>query len=192
MTATDVRADIYDLADLLWHAEHTREPVAPLTAGAPDLTLADAYAIQSRNVERRLAAGAVQRGHKVGLTSAAMQAQLGVGEPDFGVLLDDMLLEETDPVRLDELIAPRVEAEIAFLLDQELVGPGVTSAVAQRAIAGALPALEVIDSRVADWKIALIDTVADNASSGRVVVGGPLTPIAGLDLRLVGGTVAQR
>lgn len=193
MTATPAPASarVDALAGLLHEAERTRRPIAPPSADAPDLTLADAYAIQSRNVERRLAAGAVQRGCKVGLTSHAMQAQLGVSEPDFGVLLDDMLLEEADPVRLDELIAPRVEAEIAFLLGEDLVGPGVTSAVAQRAVAGALPVLEVIDSRVADWRIRLVDTVADNASSGRVVVGGPLTPVEGLDLRLVGGVVTR-
>jgi 2-oxopent-4-enoate hydratase len=179
------------LADLLWEAEQTRQPVGPLVGREPQLSLDDAYAIQSRNIERRIAAGAVRRGHKVGLTSHAMQAQLGVSEPDFGVLLDDMLLEEADAVALDELIAPRVEAEIAFLLADDLAGPGATSAMAHQAIAGGLPVLEVIDSRIADWKITLIDTVADNASSARVVVGGRLTAIDGLDLRLIGGVVTR-
>jgi 2-keto-4-pentenoate hydratase len=182
---------MHALADLLWEAEQTRQPVAPLVGHEPRLSLDDAYAIQTRNIERRIAAGAIRRGHKVGLTSHAMQAQLGVSEPDFGVLLDDMLLEEADAVALDELIAPRVEAEIAFLLADDLVGPGVSSATAQQAVAGALPVLEVIDSRIAEWKITLIDTVADNASSARVVLGGQLTPIDGLDLRLIGGVVTR-
>jgi 2-keto-4-pentenoate hydratase len=179
------------LADLLSEAERERRPIAPLVGRDLGLTLQDAYAIQRHNIARRVEAGAVVRGHKVGLTSVAMQAQLGVDEPDFGVLLGDMLLDEGNAVRLDELIAPRVEAEIAFVFGEDLSGPGVSSATAQRAVVGAIPVLEVIDSRIADWEITLIDTVADNASSARVVLGGQVTPITGMDLRLVGGVVTR-
>jgi 2-keto-4-pentenoate hydratase len=177
---------IAQLADRLWRAEVERVPVAPLTDERADLTVEDAYAIQGHNVARRIESGGVVRGRKVGLTSRAMQHLLGVDEPDFGVLLDDMFVEEDDEVPLDRLVQPRVEAEMAFVLDRDLAGPGVTTADALRAIAGVLPAIEIVDSRIADWRIALADTVADNASAGRVVLGGRLTPVTALDLRLTG------
>lgn len=178
-------------ADALRTAERERRPIAPITASDASLTVADAYAIQTLNVDRRLADGAVVRGRKVGLTSRAMQEMLGVSEPDFGALLDDMFVEEGDDVRLEELLQPRVEAEIAFLLEHDLTGPGVTAATAARSVAGALPALEIIDSRIADWRIGLVDTVADNASSARAVVGARVVPLADLDLRLEGMVVSR-
>jgi 2-keto-4-pentenoate hydratase len=173
-------------AAALRQAERQRRAIAPLTETDPGLTLEDAYQIQTINVEARLAEGGRIAGRKVGLTSKPMQEMLGVSEPDFGALLDDMFVEEGEDVMLDALLQPRIEAEIAFLMGRELTGPGVTSTDALVAVAGALPALEIIDSRVADWKIKLIDTVADNASCGRVVVGGRLTTLSDLDLRLVG------
>lgn len=174
------------LADRLWKAEVDREPTEPITDTSADLTIADAYAIQTHNIERRVAAGALIRGRKVGLTSRATQQQLGVDEPAFGVLLDDMFVEDGDEIPLDTLVQPRVEAEMAFVMGTDLTGPGVTTTDALTAIGGVLPAIEVVDSRITDWRIRLVDTVADNASSGRVVVGGRLTPVADLDLRLVG------
>jgi 2-keto-4-pentenoate hydratase len=175
------------LAQSLREAESSRVPIAPLTSEHPELTVADAYRIQQLNVHARKEAGGLVRGRKIGLTSVAMQQQLGVEEPDFGALFADMLVEEGDAIPVGELIAPRVEAEIAFVMETELKGPGVTSADALRAVAGALPAIEIIDSRVADWKIKLPDTIADNASSARVVCGGKLTPIEMIeDLRLIG------
>jgi 2-keto-4-pentenoate hydratase len=178
-------------ADALWEAELTRAPIPALTESDPSLTTADAYAIQTINYERRVTGGGRLLGRKVGLTSKPMQEMLGVHEPDFGVLMDDMFVEEGDDVDLSTLMQPRVEAEIAFLLDDELTGPGVTAANAARAVAGALPALEIIDSRIADWKIGLVDTVADNASCGRVVLGGRVTPLQRLDLRLVGMAITR-
>jgi 2-oxopent-4-enoate hydratase len=175
-----------DLAARLRAAEDDRAPILPLTEEIPELTVADAYRIQQINVHRRKEEGGLVRGRKVGLTSLAMQRQLGVDEPDFGALFADMVVEEGDPIPVSELIQPRIEAEIAFVMETELQGPGVSSADALRAVAGALPALEIIDSRVADWKIKLPDTIADNASSARVVCGGRLTPLDDLDLRTVG------
>jgi 2-oxopent-4-enoate hydratase len=175
-----------ELAASLREAEETRQPIGPLTESHPDLTVADAYRIQQINVHARKEAGGLVRGRKIGLTSVAMQEQLGVDEPDFGALFAEMLIEEGDAIPVAELIQPRVEAEIAFLMESELQGPGVSAAETLRAVAGALPAIEVIDSRVADWKIKLPDTIADNASSARVVCGGKLTPIDDLDLRLLG------
>ena len=175
-----------DLAKRLRAAEDDRSPIPPLTAENPEMTVAGAYRIQQINVHRRKEEGGLVRGRKVGLTSLAMQQQLGVDEPDFGAIFADMVIEEGDPIPVSELIQPRIEAEIAFVMESDLQGPGVSSADALRAVAAALPALEIIDSRVADWKIKLPDTIADNASSARVVCGGRLTPLDDLDLRTIG------
>jgi 2-keto-4-pentenoate hydratase len=177
---------IGELAERLWRAEVARAPIEPITDAYRDLTVADAYAIQTVNVERRVAAGRLVRGHKVGLTSRAMQQLLGVGEPDFGVLTDDMFVEDGADLDSGLLVQPRVEAEIAFVMARDLAGPGVTAADALTATAGVLPAIEVVDSRIAEWRIQLVDTIADNASCGRLVVGGRLTPVTAVDLRLVG------
>jgi 2-keto-4-pentenoate hydratase len=174
------------LAEQLWRAEVDGRPIEPLTDTHPDLTVQEAYAVQSVNLARRVAGGRLVRGHKVGLTSKAMQELLGVDEPDFGVLLDDMFVEEGCTLGVGALLQPRVEAEIAFVLGRDLAGPGVNTADVVTATAGVLPALEVVDSRIAQWRIRLVDTVADNASCGRVVLGGRLTPITAVDLRLVG------
>ena len=177
---------VAEVADRLWQAEIDRAPISPITGDHPELGLADAYAIQTYNIERRVGAGRVIRGRKVGLTSRPMQELLGVSEPDFGVLLDDMFVEDGDEVPLETMLQPRVEAEMAFVIGRELAGPGVTTSNALTAIAGVLPAIEIVDSRIADWKIKLVDTVADNASSGKLVIGGKLTKVTGIDLRLAG------
>lgn len=176
------------LADELQQAHRTRQPVAPLTARHPGLTLDDAYAIQLLQVAALTAAGGRVVGHKVGLTSQAMQELLGVHEPDYGHLLDDMVHADPgtgavlDPARF---LQPRVEPEIGFILGRRLAGPGVTIEQAADAVAYAVPALEIVDSRIADWRIGLLDTIADNASSGAVVLGPDWVPIDGLDLAAV-------
>ena len=175
-----------ELADRLWQAEVEGKPIAPLTEAHPDLTVSDAYAIQTANIERRVTAGRVIRGRKVGLTSRVMQQLLGVDEPDFGVLLDDMFVEDGSHIDSRVLLQPRAEAEIAFVMAGDLAGPGVTTVDVLTATAGVLPAIEIVDSRIADWRIQLVDTVADNASCGRVVIGGRLTPVTAVDLRLIG------
>lgn len=179
------------LADDLWRADRTAIPVEPLTDRHPDLSIEDAYAIQTINLDRRVADGARVCGRKIGLTSLPMQQLLGVDEPDYGVLLDDMFVEDGDEIALSRLVQPRVEAELAFVMARDLSGPGVTTANALAAIAGVLPAVEIVDSRVADWRIKLVDTVADNASSGLLVVGGTLRPVHDLDLRLLGVAVTR-
>jgi 2-keto-4-pentenoate hydratase len=179
------------LADELWDADRTAKPVAPLTERFPDLVIDDAYAIQTINIDRRVADGQLVIGRKVGLTSRPMQELLGVNEPDFGVLTDEMFVEDGDLVDLSRLVQPRVEAELAFVMDRDLAGPGVTTSGALAAIAGALPSVEIVDSRVADWKIKLVDTVADNASSGLLVVGGRMRRVEDLDLRLLGVAVSR-
>jgi 2-keto-4-pentenoate hydratase len=186
LTAVAAPAELAALADDLWAAERTGRPIEPLTASRPELTVADAYAIQELNTERKLGDGRMLRGRKIGLTSRAMQTLLGVDEPDFGALLDDMFIEDGDAIPAGKLIQPKAEAEIAFVLGRDLAGPGVTPTDALRAIEAAVASIEVVDSRIAEWRISLADTVADNASSGRVVLGTRLVPVGRLDLQLLG------
>jgi 2-keto-4-pentenoate hydratase len=173
-------------AAALLGAYASRAPLPPLTDSHPDLSVADAYAIQVAQVAAWTARGAVVKGHKVGLTSAAMQRQLGVDQPDFGVLLDSMFLAEGVTAEFGRFLQPKAEPEIAFVLGRPLRGPGVTVAEALAAVDFVLPALEIIDSRIADWKITLADTVADNASSGAVVLGSRPVRADSLDLSLAG------
>lgn len=135
------------------------------------MTIADAYAIQQRNLARRLHRGRVIVGQKVGLTSEPMQTLLGVDEPDYGYVLDDMVVSTGSTVARDRFCAPRVEPEVAFLLKAPLRGPGVTAEEVRAATEAVSVALEIVDSRIADWALTLCDTVADNASSGAVVLG---------------------
>jgi 2-keto-4-pentenoate hydratase len=166
------------------YASHT--PVPPLTAVYPEISVADAYAIQLAQVAAWTKSGATVKGHKVGLTSAAMQKQMNVDQPDFGVLLDSMFLPEGAEADYSRFLQPRAEPEIAFVLSKPLRGPGVNAAEAVAAIDFVLPALEIIDSRIADWKITLPDTIADNASSGGLVLGSRPARLADLDLSLTG------
>jgi 2-keto-4-pentenoate hydratase len=180
------RATVQQLAAELLEAERTRVPIAPLTERYPDLTEADAYAVQLAIVDPKLAAGARVVGKKIGLTSLAMQRMLNVDQPDYGHILDTMTVMEGGECPIDTLIQTRIEPEIAFVLKDDLVGPNVTREQVMAATAYVTPALEIIDSRVRDWKIKLGDTVADNASSARVVLGTTTTPVDAVDLRLVG------
>jgi 2-keto-4-pentenoate hydratase len=189
---SDAGVDIESLARFaqeLRDAEHAAVPVPPLSERAPGLGIEDAYAIQQGGRELRLARGATLVGHKVGLTSAAMQQQLGVDQPDFGYLTDAMQVPAGGELAVGELIAPRVEAEIAFRLARPLRGDQITREQVLAATEAVAPALEVIDSRVADWRITIVDTIADNASCGRFVVGD-FRPLDGLDLAAVEVTMA--
>jgi len=178
-------------ANALLAAYATRKPIAPLTSTYKSMTLEDAYAIQLQQMHAFTSAGRTVRGHKVGLTSLAMQRLLGVSEPDYGHLLDDFFYLEHMPIPTDRFVQPRIEPEVAFVLKKPLQGPGVTVHEAIAAIDFVLPALEIVDSRIKDWKIGLFDTIADNASSGAVVLGSTPTALADVDLRL-GGAVLHR
>lgn len=160
-----------EAARRLYAAQESSAPIPPLTETYPGLTVAQAYSVQRRNLSRYLSAGCSLRGHKIGLTSAPMQQLLGVNEPDFGYVLDNMVLREGTSVPRRSFCAPRVEPEVAFLLKAPLRGPGVTVADVMAATEAVAAALEIVDSRVADWRITLPDTIADNASSGAVVLG---------------------
>ncbi|WP_102419770.1 2-keto-4-pentenoate hydratase [Mycobacterium sp. 4858] len=168
-TAQNGRLD--EAARRLFAAGANSSPIPPLTEAYPGLDVAQAYAVQRRNLARHLAAGARLRGRKIGLTSAPMQALLGVDEPDFGYVLDSMVLSEGTPVSRRAFCTPRVEPEVAFLLRAPLRGPGVAAADVLAATEAVAAALEIVDSRIADWRITLADTIADNASSGAVVLG---------------------
>jgi 2-keto-4-pentenoate hydratase len=178
-----------EAAARLLGAYSSREPVEPLTRTYPGMDLEDAYAIQLLQMDELRAGGRTVQGHKVGLTSAAMQKLLGVSEPDFGHLLDDFFHLEHAPIPVDRFLQPRIEPEVAFVLEAPLRGPGVTVAEALRAVDFVLPALEIVDSRIRDWRIGLHDTIADNASSGAVVLGSTPTPVGEVDLRRMGGTL---
>ncbi|MEW8978972.1 MAG: fumarylacetoacetate hydrolase family protein [Symbiobacterium sp.] len=166
-------------------AERTRKPIGPLTAREPELTPDDAYRIQLAWMDLRIQRGARVVGKKIGLTSHAMQSMLGVFEPDYGHVLDTMVIAPGDPVALDELVQPKVEGEIAFILGCDVPTPATALDVllATRLV---VPALEIVDSRIEGWQIRLPDTVADNASSGRVVLAERGLRPDELDLTLVG------
>lgn len=170
MTAAKDEA-IRAAADRLITAFETGEPTEPIRDTVPDMTLDDAYAVQVL-LEKALTPtrGAVV-GRKIGLTSKAMQDQLGVDSPDFGFLTEDMLHFDDSTVPAAGFISPKVEPEFAFKLNKRLAGPGVTREQAVDAIESVHAAIEIIDSRVKDWNIRLVDTVSDNASCGAVVVG---------------------
>lgn len=175
----------------LLEAYRTHRPIIPLVETYPSLTIEDAYQIQLIQVGEWLADGHRVLGRKVGLTSPAMQAQMRVTQPDFGHLMDDMFFAEHVPIAADRFLQPRAEPEIAFVLGRDLAGPGVTVAAAAAAVEFVLPALEIIDSRIVDWRIGIVDTIADNASSGGVVLGSTARGIGEVDLRL-GGCVLHR
>ena len=163
--------DTSDLADRLFEAERSRTPIPPLIELHPGMDAADAYRIQLLNIERRVSHGGMVVGHKVGLSSRAMQQMMGVDEPDYGHLLADMQVKPGEPVDAGRYLQPRVEPEVGFLLGDDLPGEGCTEADALAATEAIAPALELIDSRIADWRIKLPDTIADNASSAGFALG---------------------
>lgn len=171
-----------EAASLLMKAYDSGVPIPPFTG----LTVEDAYDVQLCQVAEWTAAGRVVKGHKVGLTSAAIQRQLGVDSPDYGHLFADMFFADGQPIPADAYLSPRVEPEIGFVLRKPLTGPGVTVADALDAIAHALAALEIIDSRIEDWKIDLPNTIADNASSGGLILGSTPLPLDAFDPRTTG------
>jgi 2-keto-4-pentenoate hydratase len=177
-----------EAADRLWAAELERLPIAPLIETYPGIDVVDAYEIQLLNIRRRLAAGGEVKGHKVGLSSKAMQEMMGVDEPDYGHLLADMELSEDEPVLAGAYCRPRVEVEVGFVLGADLPGEECTEADVLAATERVVPAIELIDSRIADWRIKLADTIADNASSAGYVIGAGRAP-AGLDLTAIDATL---
>lgn len=159
------------LAAELAQAERSRVPITPLTDRHPGIDVVDAYEIQLINIRQRVAEGARVVGHKVGLSSEAMQKMMGVDEPDYGHLLDDMQVFEDKPVKSANYLYPRVEVEVGFILAADLPGADCTEEDVLAATEAFAPAIELIDTRITDWKIKLCDTIADNASSAGFVLG---------------------
>ena len=181
-----------DVADRLWESLQSTTAIPPLTAEDPDLDVDGAYAIQQAFVKRILdGQGGQQVGYKLGLTSGPMQKMLGVDEPDYAPILSSMVFDDGHAVDLSRYIQPKVEAEIALVLDEPLKGPGVTTMQAFRAIGGAVAAIEMVDSRIRDWKIGLVDTIADLASSGATILGSRVVPLDDIDPRLVGMVISR-
>jgi 2-keto-4-pentenoate hydratase len=168
-------------ADQLWHAEQDQAPIEPLTSSFAGIGVVDAYEIQLLNIARQRTRGATVYGHKVGLSSLVMQQMMGVDEPDYGHLLDTMVLAEDAPVPAGRYCFPRVEVEIAYILGATLPGESCTEDDVLGATEYLAPSLELIDSRIVDWRIGLADTIADNASSAGVVLGAARVRPADLD-----------
>ncbi|MHB1810040.1 MAG: 2-keto-4-pentenoate hydratase [Solirubrobacteraceae bacterium] len=177
--------DVEALARRLAGAASDRRPIPMLSAAEPGLDNDAAYRVQRALVDLRVKAGAKLLGAKLGLVSRAKQEAMGVAEPVWGWLTDDMLHEEDAPLALSELIHPRAEPEIAFLLGQD-VPADATAPVVLAATAGVFAAIEVLDSRYEDFKFTAADVIADNTSAARIVLGGRLVPVQGLDLQLEG------
>lgn len=180
MLTADLRAAA---ARELRDAEIGRAAIAPLVHSFPGIDVEDAYRIQLINIELRLDGGAQVLGHKVGLSSAAMQQMMGVDEPDYGHLLSDMALTEHASADATRYLLPRVEPEVGFILGDDLPGEGCTETDVLGATEAVTAALELIDSRIIDWRIGLADTIADNASSAGFVLGAARVKPADVDLR---------
>ena len=172
--------------DALYNAWLERHVISPLLEQVPDITLQDSYAIQLHMVNRRVLAGETVVGKKIGVTSKPIQDFLGVYEPDFGQLTSGMIRTEADGVDLNQLIQPKAEAELAFVLARDLVGPGITATDVLRATAYVSPCFEIVDSRIRDWKLKIQDTVADNASCGVYLLGDVKGDPRKLDITMAG------
>lgn len=174
-----------ELAADLAQAERSRDPIGQLTAAHPEIDVVDAYEIQLINIRQRVAEGARVVGHKVGLSSPIMQQMMGVDEPDYGHLLDDMQVFEDTPVQASRYLSPRVEVEVGFILAADLPGAGCTEDDVLAATEALVPAIELIDTRIKDWQIKICDTIADNASAAGFVLGAARVPPADLDVRAI-------
>lgn len=172
-------------AEALYAARRDRRPIGPFTDADPGMTADDAYEVQTHFASMLLADGDAVSGYKLGLTSKAMQRMMGISDPDYGPVLHSMVHD--GDLDASSHIRPKAEAEIALVLDRPLAGPHVTGIEAARAVGGAVAAIEVVDSRIADWRIRLADTISDLASIGGVVLSSRIVPVD-FDLRLVGMT----
>lgn len=167
-------------------AQKERSPIPPITPLLPTGDIAAAYRVQEANTTHALSQGRRLVGRKIGLTSVAVQKQLGVDQPDYGMLFADMGFGDGEEVPLSLVLQPKVEAEVALVLGRDLTADRHTIADIIRATDFALPSLEIVGSRIADWKIGILDTIADNASSGLFVLGTAPRKLDGLDLSLCG------
>jgi 2-oxo-hept-3-ene-1,7-dioate hydratase len=183
---------VEDAAERLDRAEETRTPIGQLSLQYPEMTVGDAYSVQAAWTRRKLAEGRTLVGRKVGLTSRAMQQAVGITEPDYGAIYDDMVFPDGGDIDRHRFIAPRVEVELAFVLDRPLSGPGVTALDVYRATQFVTPALEILDARIqmsdphTGHTRTIVDTISDNAADAGIVTGGRPVPPSDVDLRWIG------
>ncbi|MDP3520357.1 MAG: fumarylacetoacetate hydrolase family protein [Hydrogenophaga sp.] len=184
-------SNIEEAALALRQARSTGQAIAPISQSFGIQGLDTSYAVAEVNTQARLKAGACISGLKVGLTSKAVQQQLGVDQPDFGTLFDDMEYLNGQDIPTSRLMQPKIEAEIAFVVGRDLNGQSPSYSEFLRSLDFALPALEIVDSAIANWKITLADTVADNASCGLYVLGDQPVSVGSLSLAKLGMTMAM-
>ena len=180
------RHAVFELAATRLRDAYTQGPIGPLRDTMESTDIDSAYAVQAINTEFWRQAGRRIVGQKIGLTSLAVQRQLGVDQPDFGVLFDDMLIADGGTLNSAHVLQPKAEGEVAFVMGRDFDNPRATVVDLMSAIAYALPAIEIVDSRLKDWKITIADTVADNASSAFFVLGSQPQSLKGLDLLTCG------
>lgn len=177
---------VLEIAEMLRKAEANKKPLEPITKNHPEITIGDAYQIQLKNVDFRKTKGQRVLGKKVGLTSKAMQKMLSVNEPDYGHLFSDMVFSEEEAIVMEKFLQPKIEAELGFVLKEDLSGPGINILDVLKATEVIVPVLEIIDSRIGDWKIKIQDTIADNGSSAGLIIGTSLAPPDWFDLKRIG------
>jgi len=177
---------IISIAEELYKSQLNSVPIEPLSEREPELTTKDAYKIQNYITKKHVKSGRRIVGRKIGLTSLDMQKLFNVHEPDYGVIFDDIVYSHGSILERSSMIQPKIEAEIAFLLKEDLPGPYVTELQVLKACQGIFPCLEIIDSRIRDWKIKIQDTIADNASCWGIINGPLLTYPLGIDYRVLG------
>lgn len=182
---------LHTIAEALYLAEKNRQPIRPITETTPGFSLEDAYLIQSMNAGRALREGKVLSGYKIGLTSREAQKHFGLTHPDYGHLFNTMAICEEGELVLSQLIQPKIEGEVAFILGKDLKGPGLTLVDVLTAVDCALVAMEIVDSRIENWKIKAADTIADNGSSARYVLGTLKRSLRDFDLTTIGMALSR-
>lgn len=185
------KVDLAAVAEAIYTARETGKPIPPISALIEGADTVSAYAIQEANTKRWLAKGRRAVGRKIGLTSKAVQQQLGVDQPDYGVLWADGEVIEGEEVPTDKFMQPRIEAELAFVLKSDLDVRDLVLSDVFSAIELVYPAVEIVDSAITDWKIKLADTIADNASAGGYTLGASPKCISAIDLRLCGMVITR-
>lgn len=177
--------NVRERALALYAARRDRRPIEPFTDDEPTLGMAQGYEIQQALVGLLEDDGDRVIGHKVGATSLAMQRLIGLDSPDYGPVLESTLYRDGEPVSTSRFISPKLEAEISFVLGSRLVGPGVTYEEARQSVLGLKASIEIVDSRIAQWRIRLADTIADLASNGAIVLSDDLVEPDGIDIRAI-------